>query len=401
MALTLSKKAAAVKPSSTLEITALANEMKAKGIDVIGFGAGEPDYNTPDNINLAANAAVENGFTKYTTVSGIEELKRAVCKKFKEFNQLDYETNQIVVSNGGKHSLTNIFQSILNPGDEVIIPEPYWLSYPEIVKLADGIPVFVRAEKEQMYKVTASQIEKAITLQTKALIINSPCNPTGMVYSKDELQEIAEVVLHHELYIVSDEMYENLIYNKEKHVSIASLGKEIYNRTITCSGLSKSYAMTGWRIGYTGSSLEIAKLMGSIQSHQTSNPNSIAQKAAVEALLGPQDTVETMKQEFDRRRKYMYGRISKMPYISAINPEGAFYVFADASNLLGKIYQREPITTMNQFAKILLEDFAVAVVPCADFGFSDHFRLSYAISMSSIEKGMDRLEKFLNQVSEN
>ena len=398
MSLTLSKKAAAVKPSSTLAITAKAKELKAKGVDVVGFGAGEPDFNTPENINRVAIEAIHSGFTKYTPASGTLELKEAICKKFKEFNQLDYKPNQVVISNGGKHSLTNIFSAILNPGDEVIILAPYWLSYPEIVKLADGVPVYVRGEKEQGYKAGAREIEKAVTSRTKALVLNTPSNPTGMIYSKEELQEIADLAVKHDFYVVSDEMYEYLIYGGEDHVSIASLGEEIYKRTITCSGVSKSYSMTGWRIGYTGSSVEIAKLMGSVQSHQTSNPNSIAQKAAFEALNGPQDAVETMKVEFDKRRIYMNERIGEIPFLSALEPKGAFYFFVDVSELLEKEYKGEKISTTNKLAEILLEDYGVAIVPCDDFGFSDHMRLSYAISMEQIKKGLDRIENFTKSI---
>ena len=336
MALTLSRKAAQVKPSSTLAITAKAKELKAEGIDVVGFGAGEPDFNTPENINEAAIAAIKSGFTKYTPASGIAELKKAVSRKFEEFNGLHYGTDQIVISNGGKHSLTNIFQAIMNPGDEVIIPAPYWLTYPEIVKLCDGVPVYVYGTKDSGYKVTAKQIEDAITDKTKAVILNTPNNPTGMVYSEGELRAIADVAVKNDIYVVADEMYENLIYGDKKHVSIASLGEEIYKRTITCSGLSKSYSMTGWRIGYTGSSAEIAKLMGIIQSHQTSNPNSIAQKAALEALQGPQDAVAAMREEFDQRRKYMYERVSQMPLVDALEPEGAFYTVVDFTDVLEK-----------------------------------------------------------------
>ena len=315
MALTFSKKAIEVKPSSTLAITAKANEMKANGIDVVGFGAGEPDFNTPDNICEAAIKALKDGFTKYTPVAGTLELRKAICEKFKSFNNINYEPDQIVVSNGGKHSLTNIFSVILNPGDEVIIPSPYWLSYPEIVRLADGLPVYVRADKSQSYKITAKQLEETCTDKTKALILNSPNNPTGMVYTKDELEAIAKVVVEKDIYVVSDEMYEHLIYGGESHVSIASLNEEIYKRTITCSGVSKSYAMTGWRIGYTGSSKEIAKLMSSVQSHQTSNPNSIAQKAAYEAIVGPQTSVQSMVVEFEKRLNYMMDRILAEAYI--------------------------------------------------------------------------------------
>lgn len=398
MSLSLSKKAASVKPSSTLAITAKAKALKAEGIDIVGFGAGEPDFNTPDNINEAAIKAIKEGFTKYTPASGTEELKKAVSAKFREFNGLHYETNQIVISNGGKHSLTNIFEVILNPGDEVIIPAPYWLTYPEIVKLSDGVPVFLYGARDNGYKVTAKQIRDAVTDKTKALILNTPSNPTGMVYSEEELRAIAEIAVEKDFYVVADEMYEYLIYGEKKHVSIASLGDEIYKRTITCSGVSKSYAMTGWRIGYTGSSAEIAKMMGSVQSHQTSNPNSIAQKAALEALTGDQSALEEMKVEFDKRRKYMFDRISAMPLLELLEPEGAFYVFVDFTNVLEKSYKGQKIGTAARAAEILIEDYQVAVVPCADFGFDNFVRLSYAISLEAIEKGLDRIEKFVSSL---
>lgn len=399
MALTLSKKAMAVKPSSTLAITAKAKEMKANGIDVVGFGAGEPDFNTPDNICDAAIKALNEGFTKYTPVAGTLELRKAISDKFYKYNNLIYEPDQIVVSNGGKHSLSNIFSAILNPGDEVIIPTPYWLSYPEIVKLADGVPVYVRADKSQNYKITAKQLEDACTDKTKALILNSPNNPSGMVYSKEELEAIAEVAVKKDFYVVADEMYEHLIYGEEKHVSIASLNEEIYKRTITCSGVSKSYSMTGWRIGYTGSTKEIAKLMSSVQSHQTSNPNSIAQRAAYEALLGSQDSVYAMKDEFEKRRNYMYERIAAMKYVSSVKPQGAFYMFVDVSEALEKSYKSNIIGTVDNLAKILLENYQVAVISCDDFGFDDHIRLSYAISLEQIKKGLDRIENFLKDIA--
>ncbi len=398
MSLTLSKKAMAVKPSSTLAITAKAKEMKANGVDVVGFGAGEPDFNTPDNINEAAIRAINEGFTKYTPASGIMELKQAICDKFKKFNNISYEPSQIVISNGGKHCLTNIFEAILNPGDEVIIPAPYWLSYPEIVKLADGVPVFIRGEKKDGYKVSAEQIKAAITPNTKALVLNTPSNPTGMIYTREELEAIAKVVVEADIYVIADEMYENLLYNGAEHVSIASLGEEIYKRTITCSGVAKGYAMTGWRIGYIGASAELAKVMGSLQSHQTSNPNSIAQKAALEAISGPQDTVEKMRQEFDKRRKYMYDRFCKMPHVSTLEPQGAFYVFVDVTEACEKEYKGEKIETAAKLAEILINDYSVAVVPCADFGFADHIRLSYATSIEQIEKGLDRIEDLLKSL---
>ncbi len=398
MALTLSRKAQAVKPSSTLAITAKAKEMRANGIDVVGFGAGEPDFNTPDNVCEAAIKAIHDGFTKYTPASGTNELKEAISRKFKEFNKLDYAPNQIVISNGGKHSLTNIFSAIMNPGDEVIILAPFWLSYPEMVKMADGVPVIVYGAKENGYKVTAEQIKAACTDKTKAVIINSPSNPTGMIYTREELQAIADVVVEQDIYAVADEMYEYLIYGGEEHVSIASLGEEIYKRTITCSGLSKSYAMTGWRLGYTGSSVEIAKLMSSVQSHATSNPNSIAQKAAVEALNGPQEALAEMKVAFNARREYMYNRVKDFPYVEVQEPKGAFYLFIDLGGAIGLTHKDKKITCAADVADVLITEYATAVIPCADFGAPNNIRLSYALSMEEITKGLDRIETFLKEL---
>lgn len=398
MALTLSKKASEVKPSSTLAITAKAKALKAQGVDIVGFGAGEPDYNTPDNINDCAIEAIRSGFTKYTPASGIEELKQAISDKFKTFNHLDYGTDQIVISNGGKHSLTNIFTAIINEGDEVIIPAPFWLSYPEIVKLAGGIPVLVGTTAEENFKITPEKLAAACNEKTKAFILNSPNNPTGMIYTRDELEALAKVIVDKNIYVVADEMYEYLIYGEDEHVSIGSLGKEIYDRTITCSGLSKSYAMTGWRIGYTGASREITKLMSSVQSHQTSNPNSIAQKAALEALTGPQDKVQEMVKEFGARRDYIYKRLKALPYTSVIEPKGAFYTFVRVDEIFDMEYKGKKVGSVSNLASILLEDYSVAVIPCTDFGFPDHIRLSYAISMEQIKKGIDRIESFLKEL---
>ena len=396
MALTLSKKAKAVKPSSTLAITAKAKELKAEGIDVVGFGAGEPDFNTPEHINQAAIQAIHDGFTKYTPAYGIPELKEAISHKFQTFNHLHYTPEQIVISNGGKHSLINVFSAILNPGDEVLIPAPYWLSYPEMVMLQDGVPVAVSTKKENGYKVTVEELENAYTGRTKALILNSPCNPTGMLYTREELEAIAAFAVEKNIYVVSDEMYEYLTYDGAEHISIASLNDDIYAHTITVSGVSKSYAMTGWRIGYTGSSVEIAKLMGSVQSHCASNPNSIAQKAAVEAITGPQETIANMKEQFDERRKYMVKRIAEMPYVSCVEPKGAFYVFVDVSEAAAKKYKGEPVGSASKLGDIMINDFNVALIPCEDFGIDYHIRLSYAISLENIKKGLDRLEAFLN-----
>lgn len=393
----LSQKLKRIKPSSTLAITAKANQMKADGIDVVGFGAGEPDFDTPDHIKAAAIAAINAGFTKYTPASGTVELKTAICNKFKEDNGLIYKPSQIVVSNGAKHSLTNAFLAILNAGDEVIIPAPYWLSYPEMVALADGVPVIINTTKESDYKVTLEQLEGALTNKTKALILNSPSNPTGMIYSKAELEVIAQFAIKNDLIVVSDEIYEKLIYDGETHYSIAQLGEEIYNRTIVVNGVSKSYSMTGWRIGYTASSEEIAKMMANAQSHAASNPNSIAQKATVAAITGSQQCVEDMRTEFDARRKYMVERIHQMPLISCTPPKGAFYVFIDVSETFGKAYKDKGINSAQDFAAHILEE-QVAVIPCEDFGFSTHIRISYAISQENIKKGLDRLEKFVNSL---
>lgn len=399
MALTLSKKGLAVKPSSTLAITAKAKALKASGKDVVGFGAGEPDFMTPDYINKAAIEAIESGFTKYTAAAGMPELRKAVSEKFQKVNGLNYTPEQCVISNGGKHSLTNVFEAILNPGDEVIIPAPYWLSYPEIVKLADGVPVIIRCDASQEYKITAEQLAAACNEKTKAFVLTSPSNPTGMVYTKEELEALAKVIVEKDIYVVSDEIYEFLAYDGTEIVSIGSLNEEILAHTITCNGMAKGYAMTGWRIGYAGAPLAVAKVMSSIQSHQTSNPNSIAQAASVEALTGPQDSVLAMKAEFDKRRVYMYERISKMPYMKTLKPKGAFYVFVDVSEVLGKTHKGEVISDVSVLAKILIEEYLTAVIPCADFGFDDHIRLSYAISMEQIEKGLDRIEAFLSELA--
>ena len=395
----LSERAKGVKPSSTLAISDKAKQMKAKGIDVVSFGAGEPDFVTPKNICEAAKKAIDEGFTKYTAASGIMELKQAVCRKFESFNHLHYEPNQIVISNGGKHSLTNIFTALINPGDEVIIPAPYWLSYPEMVKLVGGVPVFVRCEADTNYKITADMLAAAVTPKTKAFVLNTPNNPTGMIYSREELEALAKVIVEKDIYCISDEMYENLIYTGEEPVSIASFNDEIYKRTITCSGMAKSYAMTGWRIGYIGAAPEIAKAIGSIQSHQTSNPCSIAQKAALEALDGPQDKVAFMKSEFMKRSERMYELVSELPYVKMIKPTGAFYAFVDVSETFEKSCRGKKVGDAFGLSDILLNDYNVAVVPCSDFGFPTHIRLSYATSMENIEKGLSRIGEFLKELA--
>ncbi|NLM13601.1 MAG: pyridoxal phosphate-dependent aminotransferase [Epulopiscium sp.] len=394
----LSSKVMDITPSSTLAVTAKAKQMKADGIDVVGFGAGEPDFDTPEHIKQAAIKAIEEGFTKYTPASGTLELKKAICDKLKNENGLDYKLSQIVISNGAKHSLTNTFMAILNPGDEVIIPAPFWLSYPQMVKLADGVPVIVYAKKENDFKITIEDLESAVTDKTKAIVINSPSNPTGVVYAKEELKAIADFAVKHDLYVISDEIYEKLIYDGMKHVSIASFNEEIYKRTIIINGVSKSYSMTGWRIGYLAAPEDIAKVISNVQSHATSNPNSIAQKATIAALTGPQDCVEEMRKEFEARRNYMVERLNKIPSFSIIKPQGAFYVVIDISNILGKKFEGRVIETADDFSEILLEKESVAVVSCTDFGFSNCVRLSYAISLDSIKKGLDRIENFVNNI---
>lgn len=394
----LSKKGKKISSSVTLAITAKANEMKINGIDVIGFGAGEPDFNTPENIQNAAIKAMKEGHTKYTQVSGIIELRQAIVNKFKNENNLIYKPSQIIVSTGAKQCIANLFMAILNPGDEVLISIPYWVSYPELVKLADGVPVFVDCKKENDYKYSIDELEKRVSTKTKAIIISSPNNPTGSIYSKEELVDIAKFCKKHNLIILSDEIYEKLIYGDNKHVSIASLNEDAYNRTVVINGVSKTYAMTGWRIGYAAGAEKIIKLMNNIQSHMTSNPNSIAQYATLEALIGEQGFINDMVYEFEKRRNYMVQRINLIDGIECIEPKGAFYVFADISKLIGKKIKGEEIKNSVNFCEILLEVYKVAVVPGAAFGLENHIRLSYATSIKDIEKGLDRISNCINEL---
>ena len=394
----LSKKFQSVTPSSTLAITAKFNEMKASGIDVVGFGAGEPDFDTPEHIREAAIKAINEGFTRYTPASGTKELKQAVADKFARDNGLSYGIENIVISNGAKHSLMNVMGAILNPGDEVIIPTPCWVSYPEMVKLNDGVPVLLKASEEEGFLVSAEKIESAITDKTRAVIINTPSNPTGMIYSIEELRKIAKLCVEKNIYVISDEIYEHLIYDGGKHVSIASLGEDIKDLTIIINGVSKTYAMTGWRIGYTASNAKIAKVMSNAQSHATSNPNSIAQKAAVAALNGSMGTVLAMRSEFEKRRTYMVNRINTFDGVSCLMPKGAFYVMMNISKLIGKSINGKKIEGSNSFAEIFLDEALVSVVPCSDFDSDIHVRWSYATSMENIVAGLDRLEAFIKKL---
>ena len=396
----LSKKAMKIKASSTLAISAKAAELKAAGKDMVTFGVGEPDFDTPIHIREAAKKAIDMGKTRYTPAAGIPALRQAVCDKLKKDNGLDYVPAQVIISNGAKHSLMNAFMAILNDGDEVIIPAPYWLSYSEMVKIAGGVPIVVHTKKENNFMLTKQELEQAYTEKTKALILTSPSNPTGMISTLEDLQMVADFAVAHDIFVISDEIYEKLIYDADKkHISIASLGKEIYDRTIVINGVSKSYAMTGWRIGFTAAPLEVAKLMASLQSHMASNPNSVAQEATLAALEGDQSCVAEMCKEFKKRRDYIYEREEQIPLISALKPEGAFYLFVDVSKTYGKCYQGKSIASAADFATILLEEKFVAVVPCADFGMPDYIRLSYATSMELIAKGMDRIEELVKSLA--
>ena len=372
----LSRKSQAIEPSLTLAITAKAKEMKEKGIDVISFSAGEPDFNTPKNIINAAIKAMEDGNTKYTSVNGILQLREAICKKFKDDNGLEYNPSQIVVSTGAKQSLANTFLAILNPGDEVIVSTPYWVSYPELIKLADGKPVFVEGDEKSNYKFTKENLEKAVTAKTKAIVLNTPNNPTGTIYNKEELEVIADFAKKYDIIIISDEMYEKLIYDNENHISIASLSKDAYERTIVINGLSKSYAMTGWRIGYCAASEKIAKLMISIQSHVTSNVCSITQYAALEALSGPQDEITKMINEFEKRRNYMINRIESIDNLSIVKPKGAFYIMINIENCLGKEINGKILNDSMEFCASLLENEKLAVIPGKAFGLNNYIRVS-------------------------
>ena len=390
----VSEKAKNIKASTTLAIDSKFKAMKAEGLDVVGFGAGEPDFDTPDYIKKAAIEAINAGKTRYTPAAGTMEVRKAVAEKFSRENGLSYEPTQIVVSNGAKHSLVNAFMAILNPSDEVIIPAPFWVSYPEMVKLADGVPVVVASTEEDDFKVTVAALEKALTPKTRALVLNSPSNPTGMVYTEEELKAIADFAVKNDIYVISDEIYEHLIY-EGKHVSIASFGEDIKNRTIIINGVSKTYAMTGWRIGFAAAAPEIAKIMANVQSHASSNPNSIAQAATVAALSGGKEEIEMMKKAFVERRNYMVDRINSIDGVSCKKPNGAFYVLMNISKIKGKTIAGKVINTSDDFAELFLQEAKVAVVPCSGFGNDDFVRWSYAVSMDTIKEGLDRLEKFL------
>jgi aspartate aminotransferase len=381
----ISARAAQLTPSLTLSIDSKAKAMKAEGLDVCGFGAGEPDFDTPEHIKVAAIEALNAGFTKYTPSSGIPELRQAISEKLAADNQLSYRASQIVVSNGAKHACYNAILATCQPGDEVIIPSPYWVSYPDMVKLAGADPVIVPTMERNAWKMSADDFKNAMTPRTKMLIFNSPSNPTGSVYTREEMQAIVDVAAEEDIYILSDEIYEKLVYDDVKHVSIGSLSKEAYDLTITVNGFSKSYAMTGWRLGYLAAPEDVAKAVDSIQSHSTSHPASFVQRAGLAALKGDQQPLADMREEFDMRRNYMFDRITKIPNITAVKPQGAFYVLVNISQL--------GLTSQN-FSDRLLSKANVAVIPGAAFGDDRTVRLSYATSIDVIKKGLDRFQDF-------
>lgn len=394
-----SLKAMKLPPSITLAITAKAKEMKAEGKDVVGFGAGEPDFNTPQNIIDACKKALDEGKTKYVPASGINELKDAVASKFKRDNDLTYERNQIIISTGGKQCLFNTLMALTNPGDEILIAKPYWVSYPDLIALSGGNCIVVDTREEEDYKFTLENLEASLTPKTKAIIVNSPNNPTGTVYSREELESIADFCKKHDIFIISDEIYEPLIYGEEKHVSIASLSEDAYNRTVVINALSKAYAMTGWRLGYAAGPKDLVKIMGNIQSHTTSNSTSFVQYAAVEALNGDQSFIPQMNEEFRLRRDYMVARADKIKGLDYIYPKGAFYLMLDVRYFIGKHFRGNTIKSSLDLADMLLSEYLVAVVPGSGFGLEGFLRLSYAINRDAIKKGFDRIEEFLAEIS--
>jgi aspartate aminotransferase len=385
----LSERLSKVKPSSTLAITSKAKKLKGEGKDVVTFAAGEPDFDTPEPIKEEAILAIRSGFTKYTPTTGIPELKKLICDKFKKDNLLDYQPSQIVVSCGAKHSIFNALFVLIDRGDEVLIPAPYWVSYPEMVNLCEGNPRFINTRPENNFKINIKELDKHISSKTKVFILNSPSNPTGCVYTKEELEEIARICVERKIFVISDEIYEKIIFDDLKHHSIASLGKDIYDYTITVNGLSKSYSMTGWRIGYLAGPQDIVDAVSKFQDHSTSNPVSISQKAAIAALSMNSEFSLTMKNEFLKKRDYIAGRLGKIKKMGYCLPSGAFYIFCDISKT-----GLDSVT----FSARLLDEMLVAAIPGDSFGRNDYVRLSFATSLKEIEKGMDRIEQWVNKL---
>ncbi|WP_283673300.1 pyridoxal phosphate-dependent aminotransferase [Butyricicoccus sp. Marseille-Q5471] len=391
----ISKIAAGVQASTTLVIDSMFKQMKADGLDVVGFGAGEPDFPTPMHIKQAGIDAIDNNLTRYTPAAGLMELRRAACYRLKADCGLDYEPEEIVVASGAKHSVYIALMTLCNPGDEVVIAAPYWVSYSEMVKQAGAIPVIVSATEAQDFKITAEQLDAAITDNTKVFMLNSPSNPTGMVYTRAELESIAEVCCRRNVYVIADEIYCNLVYDNLEFVSFASLGADIKERTIVVNGVSKSYAMTGWRIGYTASNRELAKVMSNYLSHSTSAPSTISQQAAITALVGPQEDIHEMCRAFEARRDHLVERMNHIDGVSCIKPQGAFYVMMNMQNFIGKSMYGRMIQSAEEFAQLFLEKGLVATVPCTAFAAPGFLRWSYATSLQEIDKGLDRLEQFI------
>lgn len=391
----ISKIARGVEPSTTLAIDSMFKQMKAEGLDVVGFGAGEPDFPTPAHIKQAGMDAIENNFTKYTSASGLPELKQAACYRLEQDFGVHYEPEQIVVASGAKHSVFVSLMVLCNPGDEVIIAAPYWVSYSEMVKQAGAVPIIVSADEAHDFKITAEQLEAAITEKTKVFMLNSPSNPTGMVYTREELECLAAVCVKYNLYVLADEIYCNLIYDNLEFVSFPTLSDDIRNRTILINGVSKSYAMTGWRIGYTASNLEIAKAMSSYLSHSTSAPSTISQHAAIVALKGPQEDMMEMRRAFEKRRNHLVARINAIDGVSCLKPQGAFYVMMNMKSFIGTFMYGKMIHSAEDFACLFLEKGLVATVPCTAFAAPGYIRWSYATSTKEIDKGVDRLETFI------
>jgi aspartate aminotransferase len=386
----LSKRAASLKPSPTLAISAKEKALKAQGIDIAGFGAGEPDFNTPDHIKEAAIKAINDNFTRYTPVAGIDPLKDAVIDKFNRDNGLSYKREEIIISCGGKHSLYNLFQVLFQEGDEVIVPTPYWVSYPPMIELAGAKPVILETKEEDDYQITADLLKKYLTPKTKAIILNYPSNPVGSVFYRENLEAIGKLAVEHNFFLISDEIYEKLVYDYE-HVSIAALDPSFKERTIICHGVGKTYAMTGWRIGYTAGPADIIKAMGNIQSQSTSNPTSIAQMAAVAALNGDQSCIGIMVAEFRKRKDFLVKGLRDIPGVTCYDPRGAFYVFPNFNCVIGKQYNGRVIENSTVWTEVLLDEFHTAVVPGVEFGKEGYLRLSFATSMEVIQKGLDRI----------
>ncbi|MBS5023682.1 MAG: pyridoxal phosphate-dependent aminotransferase [Firmicutes bacterium] len=394
----IASRMSAISPSLTLAITAKAKAMKAAGEPVVSFGVGEPDFNTPKNIIDAAKAALDKGYTKYTPSSGLLPLRKAICEKFKKDNGLDYDPSQIIVSDGAKHSIFNACFALIEEGDEVIIPAPYWLTYPEVVKVCGGVPVYLECRKEDKFKFTPARLAAAITPKTKMLIFNSPSNPTGAVYTEEEVRAIAKVCEEKEIFVLSDEIYEKLCYDGVKPFSVAACSEKMKELTVTVNGVSKTYAMTGWRVGYLAAPKDVAKAIDSFQSHATSNACSISQYAAIEALASPAEEVQKMVDVFAERREKMLARIEKIDGVSAVEPYGAFYVMLVIGDLYGKSYKGKKIDGSIAFSDALLEAEKVATVPGISFGADDCLRLSYSLSSEDIEEGLNRIERFVSQL---